>query len=134
MALSLPRGCMRKQLIGFVLGCMVLAMPALAADLDQDVPPLIVIRFNQTHVDYAMPLYNTVSRALEVKPSAMFDIVSVSSAARTPQDQQYNNQIATQNVHKVLATLHNMGLPQSRIHLTSAADNVPSSEVRIFVR
>ncbi len=95
--------------------------------------PLMVIRFNQPHVAYEQPLYKTLSRALEVKPTAVFDIVSVSAKARDPQAQKVNNEIATQNVHKVLNTLKEIGMPQSRINLSSASDNIASSEVRVFV-
>jgi len=96
--------------------------------------PLIVIRFNQRHVMYERSLYNTISRALQVKPSAVFDVVSVAPQAKDKASQQRNNAIATQNTRKVLATLHEMGLPESRISLSDASDQLDATEVRIFVR
>jgi hypothetical protein len=112
------------------------ALPALAADSEPAFAhetPLMIIRFNQAHVNYPMPLYNTISKALKVKPSAVFDVVSIAPRAREERNQIYNNQAAAKNTHKVLATLHEIGLPASRISLTDAIDDVNASEVRIFV-
>ena len=47
------------------------------APRDHTNTPLMVVRFNQRHVYYQRPLYTAVSRALEVKPSARFTMVSV---------------------------------------------------------
>ncbi len=131
---------MKHGIYGALAACILcsLAIAATAAAPTYETEytnetPLIVIRFNQPHVMYERPLYNVISQALEAKPSATFDIVSISVQTRDSRNQQYNNQLATANTHKVLATLQEMGLPQSRINLTSAADNVSASEVRIFV-
>ena len=114
------------------------AFPACAADsaagMDvQQETPLMVIRFNAQHVPYAMPLYNTISRALQVKPNAVFDIVSVAPRARTADKQPYFNTLAAQDSHRVLNTLHEIGLPADRISLVDAIDDVSACEVRIFV-
>jgi hypothetical protein len=95
--------------------------------------PLMVIRFNQTRVDYPTPLYNTIGAALKAKPSAVFDLVSIAPRAREEHNQSYYDHIAEQNTHKVLSTLHEIGLPANRISLTNAVDNVDASEVRIYV-
>ena len=119
----------------------VSAVPALcaAADTSYEVEytnekPLMVIRFNQPHLRFEKQLYTVVSQALQAKPSVMFDIVSVAPRAQDSSDQDRYNQMTAQNTHRVLATLTDIGLPQSRISLTTAQDNVPASEVRIFVR
>jgi hypothetical protein len=114
------------------------AMPARAMDTTAErdfsqETPLMVIRFNQAHVDYPMPLYDTISRALKVKPGAVFDLVSVAPRARESHNQPYYNRMAEQNSHKVLSTLHQIGLPASRISIVSAIDSVNASEVRIYV-
>ena len=95
--------------------------------------PLMVIRFNQPRVDYPMPLYNTVGQAFKVKPSAVFDLVSIAPRAHDTHNQAYYNKMAAQNSHKVLATLHEIGVPANRISMTDAIDDVSASEVRIFV-
>jgi hypothetical protein len=115
------------------------SMPVSAANLAVEMEPasdkpLMVIRFNQPHVSYEQPLYNTVSRALQVKPSAVFDVVSVAPKGKNEQAQMHNNVMASQNTKRVLATLADMGLPKSRINLVKLIDQVDSSEVRIIVR
>ncbi len=132
-----------KHTIAFILAAALyctplLSLPAIAADTGTEPAfvhetPLMVIRFNQAHVDYPTPLYNTVSQALKIKPSAVFDIVSIAPRAHEAHNQSYYNRMASQNTHKVLATLHEIGLPASRISLTDAIDDVSASEVRIFV-
>ena len=85
--------------------------------------PLMVIRFNEAHVAYPKPLYQTVSQALKVKPSAVFDVVSIAPRAKDDSNQSYYNNLAAQNTHKVLETLHQIGLPANRISLTEAIDD-----------
>jgi hypothetical protein len=132
-----------KHPVGFILALALLGIPAAAlpayaagagaaADFRHETP-LLVIRFNQPHVDYPMPLYDTISRALKVKPGAVFDVVSIAPRAHEAHNQSYYNGIAGQNAHKVLATLHEIGLPASRISMANAIDDVNASEVRIFV-
>jgi hypothetical protein len=132
-----------KHTIGFMLAVSLLGIPAAALPATAETAeagaaflhetPLMVIRFNQPHVDYPMPLYNTVGQALKVKPGAVFDVVSIAPRAHEAHNQSYYNRMAEQNTHKVLATLHQIGLPANRISLTDAIDDVTSSEVRIFV-
>jgi hypothetical protein len=114
------------------------ALPAAAQDAAYDPGfanqrPLMVIRFNQPRVAYEHPLYTTISRALDVKPSAMFDIVSVTPQAHDADSQSRYDAANQRNTQKVLSTLSQMGLPHDRIHVTTLADNVAASEVRIFV-
>jgi hypothetical protein len=95
--------------------------------------PLIVIRFNQRHVAYEKVLYTTLTRALQVKPSATFDVISVAPRATDKAGQTRNDLLAAQNTQRVIATMRGMGMPASRINLTNAVDDVGASETRIFV-
>jgi hypothetical protein len=132
-----------KYNAGFLLAALLLCIPpaaqpsrAAAPDTASDFAhetPLIIIRFNQAHVDYPTPLYNTISEALKARPSAVFDIISVAPRAREAHNQPYYNRMAAQNTHKVLTTLHQIGVPATRISLIDAVDSVSASEVRIFV-
>jgi len=115
------------------------ALPLVAAEPAYEVEytnekPLIVVRFNQRYVMYERPLYNTISSALSAKADAMFDVVCITPKAHDAHDQTHYNQVAQQNCHKVLGTLQEMGLPQSRMNVTNASDSVAFNEVRIFVR
>lgn len=125
-------------LFASALACASIVSSAQATDTAESAhfaqeTPLMVIRFNQAQVDYPMPLYNTISSALQAKPSAVFDIVSVAPYAKTTHNQPYYNQVAEQDTHKVLQTLHEMGLPAQRVSMVSAVDNVSAPEVRIYV-
>jgi len=84
--------------------------------------PLMTIRFNQKNVYFAKPLYSVISKALEAKPNARFDIVSVTG----------NSATGERNLGKVIATLNEIGLPSSRYSVTRRTANVAADEVRIF--
>lgn len=91
--------------------------------------PLVLIRFNQRTVMYERPLYIAVSRALQTKPTARFDIVSV-----VPQNSLYVNR-APANLNRVVATLVEMGVPQNRLNIRRQLNApVETDEVHIFAR
>lgn len=95
--------------------------------------PLMVIRFNQPAVLYQKALYDTMVQAFKVKPSAKFDVVSVSRRGSTPEQQKQYDDIAAQNTGKVIATFQEMGMPLSRYTLSTTTEPVKYSEVRIYV-
>jgi hypothetical protein len=97
--------------------------------------PLVVIRFDRAQVDYEQPLYNAVSRALQRRPNAMFDLVAVApnsgNAARSALD---GNQ-SKRNAERVLRSLSDMGLPLDRVRLSALSSNTASTnEVHLYVR
>lgn len=96
--------------------------------------PLMVVRFNQDAVAYEWPLYNTLTKALEVKPQAQFDIVSVATRSKDLNQQKANGDKANADLEKVLATLKEIGMPDNRYDVTKIYDDVPSSEVRIYIK
>jgi hypothetical protein len=97
--------------------------------------PLVVIRFDRPNVQYEQPLYSAVSRALERRPDAFFDVVAVSPQASNTGRAALDTNAARRNAQGVLRALTDMGLPTSRVALsaTTAAD-AQTNEVRIFVR
>ncbi len=97
--------------------------------------PLVVIRFDRADVPYQQALYTAVSRALERRPQASFDLVAVSpskgSAAQVALAQSKSRKYA----EKVMRTLIDMGLPASRITLSATTSPTASTnEVDIYVR
>lgn len=102
-----------------IAAALALGMLASAAYAET---PLMVIRFNQKNVYFAKPLYNAVSQALDAKPNARFDVVSVTAGGPTGEH----------NLGKVVATLNEMGLPASRYSVTRRTANVAADEVRIY--
>lgn len=95
--------------------------------------PLMVIRFNQPEVAYEWPMYETLTKALESKPQARFDVVSVAPRMTDPVKQKESNTIANDDVEKVLSTLKEIGMPETRYDVTKVYDDVATSEVRVFV-
>lgn len=94
--------------------------------------PLVVIRFDRQDVQYEPALYQAVSRALERRPDAVFDLVAVSPGTG---NQNLSTGSARRNAEQVLQSLSTMGLPSDRVMLSAmASPTAQSSEVHIYVR
>lgn len=90
--------------------------------------PLVVIRFNQRSVYYDRQLYTAMSKALEVKPGVMFDVVALSPANGDARS-------AKERAGQVISSMNKIGMPLERITLKTADDNsIGWQEVRIYVR
>lgn len=114
--------------IFFFLLLMAVALPALAG-MDHMSTPLVVLRFNQPRVYYDQPLYNALTRAVQAKESVTFNIINY-----YPPHPRLR-QIADANFRRVLASIHQMGVPDSRLHISNeAAPDLNYSEVHIYVR
>jgi hypothetical protein len=97
--------------------------------------PLVVIRFDRPDVDYEQALYTAVSRALERRPEAAFDLVAVTARQVSPADAALNTNAARRNAEAVLRTLNNMGLPADRVNLSATTSaSARSNEVHIYLR
>jgi len=97
--------------------------------------PLVVIRFDRQNVAYQQALYNAVSRAVERKPDAAFDLVAVSPKVGSPSARILNTTAAKRNAEGVLRTLTDMGLSASRVNLTATnSATAQANEVRVYVR
>ena len=94
--------------------------------------PLVVIRFANPNVEYEAALYQAVSRALERRPDATFDLVAVSPGSG---NQDLSTGSAQRNAERVLQSLSTMGLPSDRVQLSAMANpQARSSEVHVYVR
>jgi hypothetical protein len=97
--------------------------------------PLVVIRFDRDDVPYEEPLFTAVSEALNRRPSAAFDLVSVVPQRGTPAQVALNANSARRNAERVLRNLTAMGLPSDRISLSATTSTeTTSSEVHVYVR
>lgn len=95
--------------------------------------PLVVVRFDNPNVAFEPALYQAVSRALERRPDAMFDVVAVSPAG--PGGQTRTSPGAQRNAESVLKSLNGMGLPSDRVVMSAmSSSQARSSEVHIYVR
>jgi len=113
----------------------VKASMAARRPLSPDSRPLVVIRFDRQNVQYEQALYDAVSRALDRKPETAFDLVAVHPNAGSTAQVILNSSAARRNAETVLRTLVDMGLPATRINMTSVGStSAQSNEVRVYVR
>lgn len=100
-----------------------------------DSRPLVVIRFDRPNVQYEQALYDAVSRALDRKPETAIDLVAVHPKTGSPAQVVLNSTAARRNAENVLRTLVEMGLPATRMNMTSMSSaTAQSNEVRVYVR
>ena len=97
--------------------------------------PLVVIRFDRDDVNYEQPLYNAISRTLDRRPDAAFDVVAVAPQSGQQAQTSLNRAKARRFAERVLRSLNEMGLPPNRVTLsaTTSAD-VNTNQVQIFIR
>lgn len=90
--------------------------------------PLVVIRFDKPDVAYEPQLYQALSRALERRPDAVFDLVAVSPEGGNPS-------AARRNADTVFLSMTNMGLPAERVAMAAMGSNAAKTpEVHIYVQ
>jgi hypothetical protein len=76
-----------------------------------------------------------VSRALDRRPGATFDVVAVSPAGGNPGQAALNTSTSKRNAETVVRSLTNMGLPPDRINLSATSSgSAQGNEVQVFVR
>jgi len=97
--------------------------------------PLVVIRFDRTTVPYEQALFNAVSKALERRPDAVFDLVAVAPSTSNEATAALNSSKSRRNAENVLRSLVDMGLPPSRVAISSKmADTASVNEVHLYLR
>jgi hypothetical protein len=97
--------------------------------------PLVVIRFDQPNVEYQSALYSAVSQAIERRPSALFDVVAVTPNRGGPSEVASSSGAAKKSAEKVMRALLAMGLPATRLNLSSStSEQALANEVRVYIR
>jgi len=97
--------------------------------------PLIVIRFDRPDVPYQQALYNAISRALERRPNAQFDLVAVAPSGGGTARVALNSSKVRRLAEGVLRSLVEMGLPPSRISVSSqTSEAAKSNEAHVYLR
>ncbi len=97
--------------------------------------PLVVIRFDRVDVPYEQALYTAVSKVLDRRPDALFDLVAVSPAGGDEATIALNSSKSRRHAENVLRSLVDMGLPPSRVAVsgkTTTTANV--NEVHLYLR
>jgi hypothetical protein len=97
--------------------------------------PLVVIRFDQPNVDYEPALYGAVNQALQARPNAGFDIVSVAAGAGGQGQVALAGNRSVRNAEAVVRSLTDMGLPADRISISSTRNPAAGvNEVHVYLR
>ena len=97
--------------------------------------PLVVIRFDRKNVPYQQALYNAVSRVLEKRPGAVFDLVAVAPSAGGSARVALNTNKARRQAEDVLRSLIEMGLPPARVAVAAKASAATrTNEVHLYIR
>jgi len=124
------------ELYGSELGAPVLASST--ANFEGGAPSgaaLVTIRFDHPDVQYQQILYTALAQALQSRPGSGFDVVGVSPTRGTASAVQLAQTDARHHAQDVLRSMTEMGVPATRLNLSSATDpSLPSSEVRVYVR
>lgn len=97
--------------------------------------PLVVIRFDRNDVPYQQALYNAVSRVLERRPDAAFDLVAVTPNQGDAARQALNSTKARRHADTVMRSLLEMGLAPNRVALSGRTlAEARTTEVHLYVR
>lgn len=116
------------KLIALII--MLTANYSFAADKE-----LIIIRFNNDHVNYDKSLRKVVSSALEIKPETFFDIVTINPEGKTRRESLKNKEESENLTNEVVGKIKAHGIADDRLRVTyQASSDVSSTEVHIFVK
>ncbi len=96
---------------------------------------LVLIRYDQPHVEYEQQLSQAVGSALEHRPNAEFSIVAVSPASGDSAGLAKLQQTAQANAEAVKRSLVQLGLPPSRLSIANTQlPSVQTPEVHVYIR
>jgi len=95
--------------------------------------PLMVIRFNHSHIAYEKSLYDTIAEALKVAPNAKFEVVSVATQSSESDIQKQYDKIAQTNLARIKGTFKEMNFPLNRLSSSLIAEPIKYNEVRIYI-
>ena len=108
--------------------------PSFAQRMEQ-VPPLVVVRFNQPRVYFDKQLYSAISQAVAAKPDVMFDVVSYAPSTGNMRVDENWIRTASRNTQAVVRTMQTIGVPMERMSITGHAEaGLKFDETRIYVR
>lgn len=97
--------------------------------------PLVVIRFDRAKVPFQQALYHAVSRAIERRPDAIFDLVAVAPASGGTARVALNSNKARRHAEEVLRALVEMGLPPARVAMSAKTlSSANTNEVHVYLR
>jgi hypothetical protein len=97
--------------------------------------PIITVRFADDNVDYAKMLYKAVDGAVDLKPNATFQVVSVSPETSSLMTIEAAKEYGEQKGEQIFRDIVKMGVPAKNIDLVNAISaDVDVTEVQIFLK
>ena len=91
---------------------------------------IVVLKFDDSELDYSAGLFQTISSALEQQPSAKFEIVAVSPTGVASYAIK-----ARERAAEILSQIVEMGVPSERLSLTSSnSSSAQAEEVHIYLK
>ena len=91
---------------------------------------IVIIKFDDQNTDYAAGLFQSISSALEQKPSAAFEIVAVSPTGVASFAAK-----ARDRASEILNKIAEMGVPADRLSLSSSnSSTAQAEEVHVYIR
>ncbi len=96
--------------------------------------PLVIIRFDRENIAYEQALYNVVGRALERRPNATFELVTVAPASGGKARQALNSDRVRRSAEDVLRSLQGMGIPPQRVEISARTSaQATTNEVHLYL-
>lgn len=91
---------------------------------------LVILKFDDSNLDYSAGLFETISSALKQNPSARFEIVAVSPTGGASFATK-----ARERAAEVLRQIVEMGVPGERLSLTSSnSSTAQAEEVHVYIK
>lgn len=91
---------------------------------------LVILKFDDSNLDYSAGLFETISSALKQNPSARFEIVAVSPTGGASFATKARDRAA-----EVLRQIVEMGVPGERLSLTSSnSSTAQAEEVHVYIK
>lgn len=123
---------MRKTLLAIIIFVVSSASFAFAED---DMSPLMVIRFNQDYVSYDSSLEKVVNSAQQAKPSVFFDVVSIVPETKNTKQNKKISEAARYNAEKLSENIQSQGVDPEKIRITYQNSKIAKyNELHVFVR
>jgi len=96
---------------------------------------LVLIRYNQPHVEYEQQLSQAVGSIIERRPNAEFSVVAVTPSSGDSAFVAEQQQMAKAHADDVKRSLIQLGLQPSRISMSSTqAQTAQAPEVHVYIR
>jgi hypothetical protein len=86
--------------------------------------PLLVIRFDRPDVAYDQALFSAVSRAVEGRPNATFEVMAVAPSSGGAARIALNTNKARRSAESVLRSLQRMGMPAKRVGVSAHTSQI----------